>query len=184
MSKHFCHDCGVRLSRQTAYKNPKNRRRYRTICKTCSKKQTIANRAKNKQKGTPSLLKGKYRKITIAFQSQDSRKHFLLCRRLQVIGCHPKVGHESKVNQRVEHLVEDRDEHGEIHRWFEDTKCDECGGEVRFNAHGFKQCISCGLLSANYTLINEMDEPQDRDLPQEEYYSYARQDMSSEEESA
>lgn len=94
------------------------------------------------------------------------------------------MGNESKVNQRVEHLVEDRDEHGELHRWYESTKCDECGGAVRFNLHGFKQCEDCGLLSENFTLVNELDEPKDRDLPQEEYYNYARQDISSDEESA
>jgi len=119
-------------------------------------------------------LKGKYRKISITFLNQEAKKHFLLCRRLQVIGCHPKVGHESKVGQRVEHLVEERTEHGEMHRYFIDTKCDECQGEVKFNPHGFKQCIECGLLSANFTLENELDEPQDRDLPQEEYYGHAR----------
>jgi hypothetical protein len=176
MSKHFCHTCGVRLSRQTAYKNPKNRRKYRRYCKECSKKQSFAYRQKNN--GNRRLrLKGKYRHILIDFETLQAKKHFLLCRRLQVIGCHPKVGNESKVGQRVEHLIEERDEHNELHRWYESTKCDECGGNVRFNAHGFKECMSCGLLSANFTLENEIDnEPKDRDLPQEEYYSHAGQE--------
>jgi len=120
-------------------------------------------------------LKGKYRKISITFLNQEAKKRFLLCRRLQVIGCHPKVGHESKVGQRVEHLVEIRDNQTkELHRYFTETVCDECKGEVRFNLHGFKECVSCGLLSANYTIINELDELQARDLPQEEYYGHAR----------
>ncbi len=183
MSKHFCRVCGTRLSRENAYKNRKRGHGYRRICKECLKKESLIARRKNN--GNSRIrLKGKYRHILINFPNQEAKKHFLLCRRQQVIGCHPKVGNESKVGQRVEHLVEKKDKHGETHRWFEETKCDECGEEVAFNAHGFKQCKGCGLLSANYTLINELDEPQKRDLPQEEYYSYARQDISSEEESA
>ena len=179
-----CRLCKVKLTRDNAYKQQSNFRRTLHICKDCRKKQIIAARSVMKQNKGPILLKGKYRKITISFQSQEAKKYFLHCRRQQVIGCHPKVGNESKVGQRVEHLVEKKDKHGEIHRWFEDTKCDECGGEVRFKENGFKRCIACGLLSSNYTLANELDEPQKRDLPQEEYYSYARQDISSEEESA
>ncbi|MCK9568677.1 hypothetical protein M0R72_07035 [Candidatus Pacearchaeota archaeon] len=183
MSKHFCRVCGIRLYRENAYKNRKSGHGYRRLCKECDKERRNANNAKS-GKMSRLQLKGKYRKITISFQSPEAKKHFLLYRRQQVIGCHPKVGNESKVGQRVEHLVEKQDKHGETHRWFESTKCDECGGEVRFKENGFKRCIECGLLSSNYTLSNELDEPQKRDIPQEEYYSYARQDISSEEESA
>jgi len=172
MSKH-CHSCGVKINRKNSYPNRKRRKGYRRLCKLCDNKRRTE---KNQSYGKKSrlLLKGKYRKISITFLNQEAKKHFLLCRRLQVIGCHPKVGHESKVGQRVEHLVEIRDnETKELHRYYTETVCDECEGEVQFNVHGFKQCVSCGLLSANYTLINELDTPQARDLPQEEYYSHA-----------
>jgi len=178
-----CDSCGVKLSRKNAYKNRKRRKGYRRLCKECDNKIRNDRRQANGQKSL-LRLKGKYRHILINFPDQEAKKHFLLCRRQQVIGCHPKVGNESKVGQRVEHMLEEYNEHGEVHRYFVATHCDECGEEVAFNAHGFKQCKSCGLLSANFTLANELDEPQDRDLPQEEYYSYARQDISSEEESA
>jgi len=178
-----CDSCGVKLSRKNAYKNRKRRKGYRRLCKECDNKIRNDRRQANGQKSL-LRLKGKYRHILINFPTQEAKKHFLLCRRQQVIGCHPKVGNESKVGQRVEHMLEEYNEHGEVHRYFVATHCDECGEEVAFNAHGFKQCKSCGLLSANFTLANELDEPQDRDLPQEEYYSYARQDISSEEESA
>lgn len=180
MGKHFCKECGVKLNRKNAYPNRKRKRGYRIFCKECDKKKRTESRRLNGQ--TSRLrLKGKYRRIIIEFPDQFAKQFFLLCRRQQVIGCHPKCGHSSRSGQRVEHLEEATDKHGELHRWYEETICDECGQIVEFNVHGFKQCTSCGLLSANFTLSNEMDESEARDLPQEEYYNYAGRGNTSDE---
>lgn len=176
MAKHFCRSCGTRLNRENSYKNRKTRRGYRRICKECNKKESSSQRRKNNG-NRRLILKGKYRKISITFLNDAAKREFVTCRRLQCVGCRPKVGNESKVGQRVEHLIEVRDnETNELHRYYAETLCDECSGEVRFNANGFKQCATCGLLAANFTLENEMDTPRYRDVSQEElYYSHARQ---------
>ena len=185
MAKHFCRECGVRLSRDNAYKNRKMGHGYRRLCKECDKKKRNVN---NEKRGKVSYLKVKAinRAKYIVFTSYAEKHSFLTLRRLQSIGVHPPVGHTSRLGQRVEHIVEERNEDtGELRRYYEETLCAECGGIIRFDDRGFKVCVNCGLLAEIFTLSNELGpEPGHRDLRPYEYYSYARQDISSDEESA
>lgn len=181
-----CRACGAKINRKNAYKNRKRGRGYILICKECRKKQIISARSRRKHENPTYLLKAINRAKPILFPSADDKRRFVTLRRLQSIGVRPKVGHSSRVGQRVEHIVEERDKDtNEIRRHYEETRCSECGGIIRYDDRGFKVCVSCGLLAELFTLSNELDpEPQARDLRSNEYYSYARQDISSEEESA
>ena len=178
MARHVCGLCGTKLTRQNAYKNRKKGRGYRRICKECDNKRRIAHRAKNGQRKTTYILKAINRAKPILFSSPDEKRRFVTLRRLQSIGVRPKVGHSSRVGQRVEHIVEERNqETKEIRHYYEETLCSECGGIIRFDDRGFKACVNCGLLADIFTLSNELGpEPLDRDLRADEYYGHARQD--------
>jgi len=182
----FCCSCGVKLSRKNAYKNRKRGKGYRRFCKNCHNKQSYDKKLLRRTKLGTYKVKAINRANALIFSSYNEKRSFLTLRRLQSIGIHPSIGHSSRLGQRVEHIVEERDkETRELRRYYQETLCSECDGIIRFDDRGFKVCVDCGLLAELFTLSNELGtDAGPRDLRPHEYYSYARQDISSEEESA
>jgi len=175
MSKHSCRSCGVKLCRENAYKNRKRGHGYRGICKACHNKQSYDRKRVSRTIKRSYRLKAINRAKPIEFSSSDDKRRFLLLRRLQSIGIRPSIGFTSRLGQRVEHIVEERNkETRELKRYYLETLCSECSGIIRFDDRGFKVCVHCGLLAELSTLDNELGpEIGPRDLRQNEYYSHA-----------
>lgn len=174
----ICRICKTKLTRQNAYRQQNNSRRLRHICKECRKKQIMASERERKVKKPTYRVKAINRANPIEFSTYQAKHQFVTLRRLQSIGVRPKVGHSSRVGQRVEHIEEERNEDdGEVRRYYQETLCSECGSIIRYDDRGFKVCISCGLLAELFTLDNELGpDLSARDLRADEYYSHARRD--------
>lgn len=171
-----CRSCNKKIDRTNAYKNRKRGRGYRLICKECHNKLSYERKRKSRTKNKPVLLKAINRENPIAFSTYADKREFLLLRRQQSIGARPAIGHSSRVGQRVEQVIEERDKDTkEVHRYQLESRCSECQGIIRYDDRGFKVCESCGLLAELFTLSNELSADQlPNDLPAHEYYSHAR----------
>lgn len=70
--------------------------------------------------------------------------------------------HSSKTNQQVDDLLTIRDESDPYNpetncSIYLARRCDECGGIIRYDDHGFKTCEECGLINSVIVLDNEYD---------------------------
>lgn len=185
MKRKVCKFCGVRLTRQNAYISSQNKHRLRKICIECHNKLRIERTRKRRSKSRPILLKAINREQEIRFDNYIEKRRFVIIRKLQNIGHRPAIGFCSRVGQRVEHIVEERDKDNNVHRFYQEMRCSECSGLIRFDERGFKACVECGLLTEVFTLENELQPgTMPRDLRSSEYYSHARQDNSSQKGSA
>ena len=168
---HHCRVCNNKLQKDNKFKgNPKKGRGY--ICKKCHNDQKTDRRhsaPKNKcitlkrDKKYPNFkfgLLSKDERLIYQFQDNNDFISFKIIRKIQKrFGrCHDSLSSREKC--RVETLLEEeiKDDDGEIikiKRWYEASKCSECGSEVNYNKHNEQQCSNCGLIQGVVNFIDD-----------------------------
>ena len=152
MSRRFCRFCGVELNKQNAYKNSNNKRKLKLICKNCDNKQRLARIEKNGKIYRIKVRVGITRSHLIEFSSFALKNSFRVLRRLQIRWGRCHSSRSSNFNQRVEEIIEERQEDGTIHRFYRAAACSACHSEIRYDEHGYKVCSNCGLIRDDLVL--------------------------------
>lgn len=140
-----CKICGVKLTLENRYMSGKNK--HRRMCKTCFNEQKKKYYEECTKKPPTIIMERVYTSQRIEFSGFFSRNEFLAMRRIQARFSKEAIGESSRCNQQVEHVTETEDKTtGDIHRTYTISKCDECGGTIRYDSHGDKVCEDCGLI--------------------------------------
>lgn len=162
----LCKKCGIELSKENAWSKSAIRFKPHSYCKTCeaayNREYYKKNQAKIKKRSSEqyrrdlnngfwATMKVGNKKHRIIFKTLSEKELFVTVRRLQIRWgiCHTDLS--SSENKKVDELVEERREDGKVRRYYIDTKCDECGGLIRYQ-HGFKICECCGLVHGDHNI--------------------------------
>ena len=141
-----CKVCGIRLTDDNRYSAGKNKRRY---CKVHWNEYKEKNRTK---KYRIKVRVGITRSHLIEFSSFALKNSFRVLRRLQIRWGRCHSSRSSNFNQRVEEIIEERQEDGTIHRFYQAATCSACHSEIRYDEHGYKVCSNCGLIRDDLVL--------------------------------
>jgi hypothetical protein len=152
----ICRGCGAELTAENRYMHGSMKTRG-NICIKC---YNIRRRSKYHANSTTEcsiLIKGRRfvgRRVT--FVNQVEKKLYQMQRRTQQIGCHPKTDTGSREGQLVDHIVEvEIPGENRVYRYYKTTRCSECWGEIRYDNHGYKVCVDCGLIDGESVLDTE-----------------------------
>ena len=145
MTKHFCNCCGVRLTRQNAYRRSGNRHKLRRICIDCFKKQRNDKYESGNKKFTTKVRRGR-----LEFPSFEAKHEYITLRRLQARFGRGHISCSSNVNKAVYVPRYEEIEHEDgkiILKHYERMICEECGGLVVYKKNNFQICSDCGLIA-------------------------------------
>ena len=145
-----CKVCGIKLTQDNRY--PSGNNRYRRICISCFRKDRTERYKKCNKKYRIKVRVGITRSHLIEFSSFALKNSFRVLRRLQIRWGRCHSSRSSNFNQRVEEIIEERQEDGTIRRFYQAATCSACHSEIRYDEHGYKVCSNCGLIRDDLVL--------------------------------
>ena len=154
-----CQRCHVELNSGNANSRVPDKFVPYSYCKKCHNKIKRDNylnkrekylakqkvRDDTKRKYYKKVRRGDNRPFIIEFKTLADKREFIAQRRFQMRWGRCHTSRSSNYDQRVEDLVECKVA-DKIYRHYIAAKCEECGSELRYDEHGYKVCVSCGLI--------------------------------------